>query len=229
MGILFSGTEFYFLEYPLCLFLVFFFYMYALKINDVSFLVVGFLFSLVGTRKCSKKWEMVLCVFRLCCEVYSLQRRVVLILRGGLMHLYLWVSFFFSLVVWVCSFGRRFEVIIVQVSNSVSFGQADLSVVLVLYDRFAVASWYVTRFMVCNLWGLFYTIDVNPYCDPARKLADNKYWTIGFPFEPANGEVNTRPFEFLTQRVMDLDGLFTCIAGIIFEKPRRWESIVTLK
>ena len=61
-------------------------------------------------------------------------------------------------------------------------------------------------------------------------MADNKYRTIDFPFEPADGEVNTGPFEFLTERVtervMDLDGLFTSIAGIIFEKPRRLKSIV---
>ncbi|KAA8518022.1 hypothetical protein F0562_015497 [Nyssa sinensis] len=57
----------------------------------------------------------------------------------------------------------------------------------------------------------FYTIDSKPYWEPARKLVDDKYRSIDFPFVPVDGADHTGPFEFQTERLMDLDGFFTYI------------------
>jgi SAM-dependent methyltransferase len=61
-----------------------------------------------------------------------------------------------------------------------------------------------------------------PYWDPARKLVDGKYKGIDFPFEPVgNGANHTGPFEFTTERLMDLEGFFTYI--------RSWSAYQTAK
>ncbi|KAK2975593.1 hypothetical protein RJ640_026774 [Escallonia rubra] len=57
----------------------------------------------------------------------------------------------------------------------------------------------------------FYKIDSKPYWDPARKLVDDKYKSIDFPFEPVDGFDHTRPFEFKSERLMSLEEIFTCI------------------
>ncbi|KAA8517226.1 hypothetical protein F0562_017522 [Nyssa sinensis] len=62
----------------------------------------------------------------------------------------------------------------------------------------------------------FYTVDCEPYWNPARKLVDDKYLSIDFPFEPVDGADHTGPFEFKIERLMDLDGYFTFI--------RSWSS-----
>ncbi|KAF9611058.1 hypothetical protein IFM89_026938 [Coptis chinensis] len=60
-----------------------------------------------------------------------------------------------------------------------------------------------------------------PYWAPARKLVDDKYRNIDFPFEPVDGTDNTGPFEFVTEKSMDLDGYLTYI--------RSWSSYQTAK
>lgn len=67
----------------------------------------------------------------------------------------------------------------------------------------------------------FYTIDSDPYWEPERKLVDNKYATIDFPFEAVDGLDHTGPFQFKTERVMDLEAFFTYI--------RSWSSYQTAK
>ncbi|KAK9935996.1 hypothetical protein M0R45_012863 [Rubus argutus] len=88
-----------------------------------------------------------------------------------------------------------------------------------------IAAWCYTLPRVNNsvdtVFDRFYANDVEPYWDPARKLVDNKYKTIDFPFEPVSGEDNTGPFEFATERLMDLDDLFTYI--------RSWSAYQTAK
>lgn len=66
-----------------------------------------------------------------------------------------------------------------------------------------------------------YTIDSKPYWDSARKLVDDKYTSIEFPFEPVDGVDHTGPFEFVTERMMDLDGFFMYI--------RSWSAYQTAR
>lgn len=88
-----------------------------------------------------------------------------------------------------------------------------------------IAAWCYTIPRVNNVvdtvFDRFYTVDVDPYWDPQRKLVDNKYRSIDFPFAPVDGEDNTGPFEFTTERLMDLDGFFTYI--------RSWSAYQTAK
>ncbi|KAJ1404191.1 S-adenosyl-L-methionine-dependent methyltransferase [Sesbania bispinosa] len=57
----------------------------------------------------------------------------------------------------------------------------------------------------------FYFSDLSPYWDPARKLVEDNYRSIDFPFEPVDGTDHTGPFEFVSETLMDLDDLFTYI------------------
>lgn len=67
----------------------------------------------------------------------------------------------------------------------------------------------------------FYSVVSGPYWDPARKLVDQKYETIDFPFEPAGQLKHTGPFRFNAEKVMDLEGLFTYL--------RSWSAYQTAK
>lgn len=67
----------------------------------------------------------------------------------------------------------------------------------------------------------FYKVDSHPHWEPERKLVDNKYETIDFPFEPVDGLDHTEPFQFKAETVMDLEGFFTYI--------RSWSSYQTAK
>lgn len=58
----------------------------------------------------------------------------------------------------------------------------------------------------------FDTVDCEPFWEPQRKLVDNMYMSIDFPFEPVDGVDNTGPFDqFVLEKVMDLDDYFTFI------------------
>ncbi|KAI7992049.1 hypothetical protein LOK49_LG12G02634 [Camellia lanceoleosa] len=63
--------------------------------------------------------------------------------------------------------------------------------------------------------------DSKPYWESARKLVDDKYRGIEFPFEPVDGTDHTGPFEFKTERLMDLDSVFTYI--------KSWSAYQTAK
>lgn len=88
-----------------------------------------------------------------------------------------------------------------------------------------VAAWCYTipkvNDTVDSIFTQFYKVDSDPYWDPARKLVDDEYRTIDFPFEAVEGVDGTGPFEFRTERVMDLDGFFTYI--------RSWSAYQTAK
>ncbi|PIA45497.1 hypothetical protein AQUCO_01700788v1 [Aquilegia coerulea] len=60
-----------------------------------------------------------------------------------------------------------------------------------------------------------------PYWDQARKVVDDRYRNIDFPFEPVDGMDHTGPFEFVTERTMDLDDYLTYI--------RSWSAYQTAK
>uniref|UniRef100_A0A5B7B7J5 Putative embryo-abundant family protein n=1 Tax=Davidia involucrata TaxID=16924 RepID=A0A5B7B7J5_DAVIN len=88
-----------------------------------------------------------------------------------------------------------------------------------------IAAWCYTVLEVNDIvdfvFQRFYAVDSDPYWDPARKLVDDKYRSIDFPFEPVDGVDHTGPFEFKTERVMDLDGYFTYI--------RSWSAYQTAR
>jgi SAM-dependent methyltransferase len=44
-----------------------------------------------------------------------------------------------------------------------------------------------------------------PYWAPNRRMVDDQYRGVQFPFDPVDGEAHTGPFEFSTQRRMNLD------------------------
>ncbi|KAI4341235.1 hypothetical protein MLD38_025983 [Melastoma candidum] len=73
---------------------------------------------------------------------------------------------------------------------------------------------------VDEVFGRFYA-GSRPYWDPARKLVDDRYSTVDFPFEPVSGLDNTGPVRFVTEREMDIDDFFTYI--------RSWSSYQTAK
>ncbi|KAL5711981.1 hypothetical protein ACHQM5_014197 [Ranunculus cassubicifolius] len=68
-------------------------------------------------------------------------------------------------------------------------------------------------------WKLYN--ESGPYWAPARKIVDDRYRNIDFPFEPVDGEDHTGPFEFVTERSMDLNAYLTYI--------RSWSSYQTAK
>ncbi|KAL8484021.1 hypothetical protein ACS0TY_026641 [Phlomoides rotata] len=76
-----------------------------------------------------------------------------------------------------------------------------------------IAAWCYTtpevNPVVDKVFQRFYTVDTGPFWDPARKLVDQKYETIDFPFEAVDGVETTGPFRFDTEKVMDLEGYFT--------------------
>ncbi|KAF5473213.1 hypothetical protein F2P56_009838 [Juglans regia] len=67
----------------------------------------------------------------------------------------------------------------------------------------------------------FYDIVACPYWEPARKLWDDKYRSIDFPFEPVDGALHTGPFQFVTERLTDLDHFFAFISS--------WSAFLTVK
>lgn len=72
-----------------------------------------------------------------------------------------------------------------------------------------VAAWCYTLPRVNNsvdpILDQLYSVDSQPYWDPARKLVENEYRGIDFPFEPVDGTDETGPFRFETEKLMDLD------------------------
>ncbi|KAL0346180.1 UNVERIFIED_CONTAM: putative methyltransferase DDB [Sesamum radiatum] len=76
-----------------------------------------------------------------------------------------------------------------------------------------IAAWVYTipelNPTVDSLFNRFYTIDAGPYWESPRKLVDQKYETIDFPFEPVDGLEHNAPFRFSSEKVMDLEGYFT--------------------
>ncbi|XP_059668338.1 uncharacterized protein LOC132313546 [Cornus florida] len=56
-----------------------------------------------------------------------------------------------------------------------------------------------------SIFRRVYFVDSRPYWNPGRHLVVDKYRSIDFPFEPVDGADHTGPFEFKTERLMDLD------------------------
>ncbi|KAF3327005.1 putative methyltransferase [Carex littledalei] len=60
-----------------------------------------------------------------------------------------------------------------------------------------------------------------PYWAPQRKHVDDRYRSLEFPFEPVQGEASIGPFEFLTEKKMDLNAFLTYI--------KSWSAYQTAK
>ena len=88
-----------------------------------------------------------------------------------------------------------------------------------------IAAWCYYLPRVCDevdtVLDQFYSNDVGPYWDPERKLVDELYRTIDFPFEAVEGADHTGPFEFVTETLMNLDDFFTYL--------RSWSAYQTAK
>ncbi|KAH9679898.1 methyltransferase 11 domain-containing protein [Citrus sinensis] len=89
-----------------------------------------------------------------------------------------------------------------------------------------IATWCYTvpevNVSVDAVFQPFYTVDSDPFWEPQRKLVDNKYMTIDFPFEPVDGADSTGPFDrFVIEKTMDLEGYFSYI--------RSWSAYQTAK
>lgn len=54
-----------------------------------------------------------------------------------------------------------------------------------------------------------YYANSGPFWDPARKLVDDRYGTIDFPFEAVEGCEHNGPFEFKAERSMEMEDYFT--------------------
>ena len=52
-----------------------------------------------------------------------------------------------------------------------------------------------------------------PHWAPNRRMVDDEYRCADFPFDPVDGEAHTGPFEFATERRMDLDDYLTYITS----------------
>lgn len=67
----------------------------------------------------------------------------------------------------------------------------------------------------------YYSVVSNPYWDPLRKLVDDEYRSVDFPFEAVDGEGETGPFEFVSEKVMDLEAFLQYL--------RSWSAYQTAK
>lgn len=62
---------------------------------------------------------------------------------------------------------------------------------------------------VDSVFDEFYAVELGPYWDPARALVENNYRSIEFPFEAVEGCEDTGPFEFVTEKEMELEEYLT--------------------
>lgn len=70
--------------------------------------------------------------------------------------------------------------------------------------------------------GRFYTVDVGPYWEAPRKLVDEEYETMEFPFEAVEGEEGTGPVRrFAAEKEMDFEEYLTYL--------RSWSAYQTAK
>ncbi|CAN0858110.1 Putative methyltransferase DDB_G0268948 [Linum grandiflorum] len=73
---------------------------------------------------------------------------------------------------------------------------------------------------VDSVFNPFYAVDSAPYWDPQRKLVDDGYNGVDFPFDEAV-EGGTGPFRFVTEKLMDLDAFLMYL--------RSWSAYQTAK
>ncbi|KAL6987252.1 hypothetical protein U1Q18_013003 [Sarracenia purpurea var. burkii] len=77
-----------------------------------------------------------------------------------------------------------------------------------------IAAWCYTNpevnEAVDSIFRRIYFVDSRPYWSPGRNWVVDKYTNIDFPFEPVgDGVDHTGPFEFKTEKVMDLEEYLT--------------------
>ncbi|XP_021908562.1 putative methyltransferase DDB_G0268948, partial [Carica papaya] len=88
-----------------------------------------------------------------------------------------------------------------------------------------IAAWCYTLPEVHNvvdpILRRYYDVVKEKFWEPPRKMVEDKYMNIDFPFEPVDGEDKTGPFEFLAEKPMGLDEFFTYL--------RSWSAYQTAK
>ncbi|OIT20291.1 PREDICTED: putative methyltransferase DDB_G0268948 [Nicotiana attenuata] len=81
-----------------------------------------------------------------------------------------------------------------------------------------IAAWSYTTPQVNSsvdaVFDQFYYNDAGPYWESPRKLVDEKYKTIDFPFEPVDGCGHSGPFQFKIEKATDLDSYFTYLKSL---------------
>ncbi|KAI5057274.1 hypothetical protein GOP47_0027289 [Adiantum capillus-veneris] len=80
-----------------------------------------------------------------------------------------------------------------------------------------LAAWCYTEPVVCEevdkvFWD-FYN-QSGPYWDPARKLVDDEYKSLHFPFEPIRTLDGTGPFRFESKKVMNVEAFLTYLGSM---------------
>ncbi|KAM6571633.1 hypothetical protein CsatA_015713 [Cannabis sativa] len=87
-----------------------------------------------------------------------------------------------------------------------------------------VAAWCYTlprvNDSVDQVLDRFYA-ESHPYWDSARKLVENEYRDIDFPFEPVDGTNETGPFQFVSEKMMNLEEFLTYL--------KSWSAYQTAK
>ncbi|KAK3160701.1 hypothetical protein QOZ80_1BG0063170 [Eleusine coracana subsp. coracana] len=83
-------------------------------------------------------------------------------------------------------------------------------------DHGVLAAWCYTEPVVDGavddaFWKLYRFSQ--PYWAPNRRMVDDEYRNVEFPFDPVEEEEHTGPFEFSTERRMDLDDYLTYITS----------------
>ncbi|XP_058204524.1 uncharacterized protein LOC131318630 [Rhododendron vialii] len=74
---------------------------------------------------------------------------------------------------------------------------------------------------VNSIFKRIYYVDSRAYWSSGRNLIVDQYRSIDFPFEPVDGADHTGPFEFKTERVMDLEEyLAYTISGSAYQTAR---------
>ncbi|XP_019187635.1 PREDICTED: putative methyltransferase DDB_G0268948 isoform X2 [Ipomoea nil] len=63
---------------------------------------------------------------------------------------------------------------------------------------------------VDSIYQRYYTTNQH-FWEPGRKLVDQKYRTIDFPFDPVDGCEHNGPYEFKAQKLMELESYFAYI------------------
>lgn len=81
---------------------------------------------------------------------------------------------------------------------------------------------------VDSVFQPFYNTAVETYWEPARKLFFDKYRSIHFPFEPVDGVDHTGPFQFVNEKLMDLDHFFTYIRSLASYQTAREKGVELL-
>ncbi|KAJ8562559.1 hypothetical protein K7X08_031011 [Anisodus acutangulus] len=98
---------------------------------------------------------------------------------------------------------------------------ASPSSYFLIFNNYVVLTSLLAAKLLNQSFPPLISVDVGPYWEPPRKLVDEKYKTIDFPFEAVDSCDHNGPFEFKIEKVMDLDSYFTYL--------KSWSAYQTAK